>query len=170
MSSFWAPSIQETYWHTGASSVKPSRQSCGWRRSSWTWEEKLRDWGWFNLERRRLWGDRTVALHGGGWEHRAFIVVHGGRTRDNEHKWNNKGSDWIWGETLFLSSNGIGCTERWAVNTQLDTALSSLLWSQSWPFFEQQVGLGTSWGPLLPELSYEWSLHVNFILLPCCFP
>ena len=28
----------------------------------------------------------------------------------------------------------------------LDTALSNLMWTQRWPFFEKEVGLKTSWG------------------------
>lgn len=36
---------------------------------------------------------------------------------------------------------------------QMYQVLSSLFWSQSWPYFQQEVQLWTSWGPFQPELS-----------------
>lgn len=34
-----------------------------------------------------------------------------------------------------------------AFKSNLDKALSSLIWSHSWPCFEQEAGLNTTWGP-----------------------
>ena len=39
--------------------------------------------------------------------------------------------------------------------TQLDNALSNLIWAQKWPYFEQEFGLETSWG--LSSLNYPMS-------------
>lgn len=32
---------------------------------------------------------------------------------------------------------------------------SNVAWSQSWPYFEEEVGLEISWGPFQPELALD---------------
>lgn len=49
----------------------------------------------FSLERRWLWEELTVALHGDGFKNGPFIEVHGGRTRDNGHRGKQENSSWM---------------------------------------------------------------------------
>lgn len=58
----------------------------------------------------------------------------------------------------------------WQVfKSQLNKALSNLVWPHSWPSFEQKVRLEISWGPFRPELSCD---PVNCVChySGCCLP
>lgn len=59
--------------------------------------------------------------------------------------------------------------------TSLDKALSNLIWIQYWPYFKQEFGLETFWGPIRPEWFCEsvkqngksspYSHDISFIII-----
>jgi len=56
---------------------------------------------------------------------------------------------------VMITSAGLCLAESNRVDEGLDKAPGNLVWSQSWPCIEPEVGLETSWGPFQPELSYS---------------
>ena len=58
-----------------------------------------------------------------------------------------------------------GFTSLRVLRIRVDKALSSLVWPQSWPCLEQEIGLEASSGPFQPKLSYE-PASLDAVLLP----
>lgn len=80
---------------------------------------------------------------------RIFTVLHDRRTRDNRN-WKREFQK-IWGKTFLpwrQTRIGIGCSEVVQFPSlqffKTRQAVSNLIWSHSWPYLEQEVGLETS--------------------------
>lgn len=58
-----------------------------------------------------------------------------------------------------------GFTSLRVLRIRVDKALSSLVWHQSWPCPEQEIGLEASSGPFQPKLSYQ-PVSLDAVLLP----
>lgn len=128
-------------------------------------EGRLREIGLFILKERWLWSYVIAAcpyLQGSCWEGGAslFIVMCGGRMRENRHKAlmgfkekffhheYSKAVDQVAQRPCKGSILGV-------FQDIMDKTLSNLVWAWHWPYFEQEVGVKTSWS----------SFHLNFSML-----
>lgn len=67
----------------------------------------------------------------------------------------------LWGQPSSETGFHRGCWVCILKGFQNLTEQSNLVWSQSLPCFEQEVGVETSWGPFTPQLSYKSMLFMS---------
>lgn len=69
---------------------------------------------------------------------------------------------------LIVNDNKLGVwkgfTSLRVLRIQVDKAVSNLVWPQSWPCLEQEVGREVSSDPFQPQLSYE-PVNLDVMLL-----